>query len=457
FIALVLSAGTGFAQYDGAWSGTTSQNKSISFNVASNAFTSLSFGGQISGAGCSANFEVTVTYSTPRAISGNTISLVSTTSAPGAVSHNVSGTFTSATTAGGTISFTLNSIPGVASCSGSGSATWSATRSGGSAPPCSYSISPQQNTSVPPSGTNGSVTVTGSPSGCAGNWTASSGASWLTITSGGGGSGAGPSTVNYLVAPNGTGSQRTGTLTIAGNPFTVTQLAATPTLTLSHVLAVIGSTPGNFGSFFKTSVQLHNRTSAPISGRLVYHPAGTSGTSSDPFLGYSLAPGQTIDYTDLLPAMGLGGLGTMDVMATAGQAPHIVARIYNDAGAAGTTGMSIEAIAVNDVLQAGDEGLILAPIDPLNTRLNIGVRTLSEGVSVMVRVIDRSGMTRTTLSKSYPGTFFEQVSSASFTGLTLNASDTIIISLNSGRAVFYGAATDNTTQDPSIQIARPEF
>lgn len=452
-LLIACSGGTAFAQYDGAWSGTTSQAKPISFNVASNAFTSLTFGGRVSGVGCSADFQTTITYTTPRAINGSTISLFSNTTAPGTVSYSVNGTFTSPTTASGSISFTLNPIPGAPSCSGSGSGTWSATRSAGPTPSCSYSISPSQHTNVPSGGGTGSVTVTGTPSPCSGNWTAASNASWITITGGSSGSGAGPATVSYSVAANTTGSQRSGTLTVAGRTFTVTQLAAATGMTLSGTLFVIGSTPGNFGSFFKTAVQLHNPGLSAISGRLVYHRAGVAGSGADPFLDYSLSPGQTLDYADLLPAMGLSGLGTMDIM-TSGAAPLLVARIYNDAGSAGTTGMTIESLSVDDFLRPGDEVRILAPIQPSSSRLNIGVRTLSEGASVLVRVIDRNGVTRTSVARSWPGTFFEQVSSSAFTGLTLDASDVIVISVNSGRVIFYGAATDNTTQDPSIQIPK---
>ena len=54
--------------------------------------------------------------------------------------------------------------------------------------------------------------------GCA--WTATSHESWITITSGASGSGNG--TVRFNVADN-SGKKRTGTLTIAGQTFTVEQ------------------------------------------------------------------------------------------------------------------------------------------------------------------------------------------------------------------------------------------
>ena len=54
------------------------------------------------------------------------------------------------------------------------------------------------------------------------SWTASSNASWITITSGASGSGNG--SLAYSFAAN-TGDSRTGTLTIAGQTYTVTQEA----------------------------------------------------------------------------------------------------------------------------------------------------------------------------------------------------------------------------------------
>ncbi|HEX8335451.1 MAG TPA: M36 family metallopeptidase, partial [Pyrinomonadaceae bacterium] len=82
---------------------------------------------------------------------------------------------------------------------------------------CSYSISPSS-ASVAAAGGSGTVSVTAG-AGCA--WTASSNASFITVT--GGASGSGNGTVSYSVASNPNSTSRTGTLTVAGKTFTVTQ------------------------------------------------------------------------------------------------------------------------------------------------------------------------------------------------------------------------------------------
>ncbi|MGB7923425.1 MAG: YCF48-related protein [Pyrinomonadaceae bacterium] len=85
---------------------------------------------------------------------------------------------------------------------------------------CHYSISPT-NQSFGIAGGTGSINVTAG-SGCA--WTARSDDNWIAITSGSSGSGNG--TTDFLVLPNLSASPRTGTISIKGQLFTVTQTGA---------------------------------------------------------------------------------------------------------------------------------------------------------------------------------------------------------------------------------------
>lgn len=81
---------------------------------------------------------------------------------------------------------------------------------------CSYSISPASS-SYQAGASAGSVTIACSPD-C--GWTAVSNSSWITLTSSTGGSGNG--IVAYSVDAN-TDNSRTGTITIAGQTFTIDQ------------------------------------------------------------------------------------------------------------------------------------------------------------------------------------------------------------------------------------------
>jgi hypothetical protein len=115
------SGTSGGGSFNGTWSGTTSQGKSISFTVTNNLITNVSVGWRASG-GCTVDGDSSVTYTPGRPITGNSFTL--TLSGP--QGFTINGTFNSSSSASGNASFTFNQpFP---PCSATGSATWSATR-----------------------------------------------------------------------------------------------------------------------------------------------------------------------------------------------------------------------------------------------------------------------------------------------------------------------------------------
>jgi Putative binding domain, N-terminal len=114
----------------------------------------------------------------------------------------------------GSIAFTVGAVTGAARSGTISVAGTQITVTQGSG--CAFSIAPTSG-SVPAAGGTGSVAVTTAPD-CA--WTATSGASWITVTAGASGTGNG--TVQYSAAAT-AGGPRSGTLTIAGQSFTVSQ------------------------------------------------------------------------------------------------------------------------------------------------------------------------------------------------------------------------------------------
>ena len=101
-----------------------------------------------------------------------------------------------------------------------GGQIFTVTQAAGPVVNCTVSLSTSSQAFVAAGG-SGSVAVSVG-SGC--GWTASSSAAWLTVTSGANGSG--PGTVAFSVAPNAGSSQRSATLTIGAQSFTVTQTGA---------------------------------------------------------------------------------------------------------------------------------------------------------------------------------------------------------------------------------------
>ena len=94
---------------------------------------------------------------------------------------------------------------------------------GGSGGLCTYSLSPSS-ASVGPGAASGTFSVTATAS-C--TWSATSNVSWLTSSSSGSGNG----TASYSVAANTGSTPRTGTITVGGRSFNVTQGATNATTT----------------------------------------------------------------------------------------------------------------------------------------------------------------------------------------------------------------------------------
>lgn len=89
----------------------------------------------------------------------------------------------------------------------------------GVAQTCTFTLLPS-NKSFAYKGASSAVKIKATGTGC--SWTATSNNSWITIKSGSTGSGK-TGSVSYSISTNTSSSQRTGTMTVAGQTFTVTQ------------------------------------------------------------------------------------------------------------------------------------------------------------------------------------------------------------------------------------------
>jgi hypothetical protein len=236
---------------------------------------------------------------------------------------------------------------------------------------------------------------------------------------------------------------------------------ATAAMPVARILTAVASAPGAGGSFFKTSVQLFNQYPSTLSGRLVFHRAGDTAASDDPGMNITIASGETLSFPDVLEAMGLSGLGTLDIlMPNASSSPLIVARVFNDAGEAGTSGFTQDVISPNEtgllgrVLTAGDSGYLILPSDTEAFRFNIGVRMLSVGGWVQFVVYDANGDQVADVARTMDAYTFVQTEATGFLGVDLPPGGSIRVRPTAGSVIVYGATVDEVTQDPSIQFAR---
>ncbi len=175
-------------------------------------------------------------------------------------------TLTATPTTGSTFTGWSGACTGTGSCTVSMTAAQNVTATFANA--CSYTLNPAS-ASVMATASTGSVSVISS---CA--WTAASNASWITITSGSSGSGNG--TVAYAVAVNTGTTGRTGTLTIAGKTFTVTQVSG------STVAVPVCSLRANPSSIIAGGSSTLTATCSPSATSYIWTGgscAGTTGSS----------------------------------------------------------------------------------------------------------------------------------------------------------------------------------
>lgn len=226
---------------------------------------------------------------------------------------------------------------------------------------------------------------------------------------------------------------------------------------LASVLPVAGSAPGSQGSYFKTSMQAYNPGTTAYTLRLVFHPGGASGGSGDPSKTVTIPAGSVLYYADLLPAMGVAnGLGSVDVFIPTGETRKLATtfRVYNDGGAAGTSGFNEDLVPFNKFFTSGATLLLNCPPDPSKFRFNVGVRSLADGASMTATLRNSGGAVVKTVTKTYPANFFEQKSLDAFLGgASVSGNETLTLQMTAGEAIVYGATVDNLTSDSSAGIA----
>ncbi len=217
---------------------------------------------------------------------------------------------------------------------------------------CTYSLS-SSSASVGPGSGNAAVNVLAT-SGC--SWTAVSNASWLTITAGSSGSGDG--TVDYSFAANAGDIALSGTLTIAGQTFTILQAAP------SAPLAFYPLTPCRIAD---------TRVGSGFSGAFGAPSLVGGATRSFPILQSACnVPSTAQAYSLNITVVPQGGLGYLTAWPTGSQTP-VVATLSSQNGvvvanaalvSAGTDG-AVSLFASNNTDVVIDiNGYFAPPTDP---------------------------------------------------------------------------------------------
>jgi hypothetical protein len=223
----------------------------------------------------------------------------------------------------------------------------------------------------------------------------------------------------------------------------------------TQVIVVAGVAQGQGGSLFKTDLFFSNLRSRRSAGRLVFHRAGVTGSSSDPSFPFSVEPTGSVTFPNFVgTSLGLSNVvGSIDVYTTVGfEPPAVTARIYDDPGTGGTKGFTVDALKVEEALQTFQNAALFTPISN-NYRMNIGIRTLAAG-EIQFLHLSAGGASRAFVTKNYPADYFIQDSAAAVTGVQPQPCDHIVVYSQQTAFYAYGSIIDNANNDPSLQVAR---
>ncbi|HEX3577016.1 MAG TPA: hypothetical protein VHY33_00515 [Thermoanaerobaculia bacterium] len=221
---------------------------------------------------------------------------------------------------------------------------------------------------------------------------------------------------------------------------------------LVGVIPAVGSVQGANGAAFRTTFQSTNEGDSPMKVGYTYHPSKTAG-ASDLSTTLAIAPHAT-NSTDILSAMGVTGLGSVDVFS-ATWSPLVTAHVYNDTGN-GTNGFIEPMISVREAIRDGGRFRLVIPTDTVNYRTNIGSRSLSSTAHVGCYLYDSAGQQiGNPILKDYPANYFEQVTLQEFIGATTAIPPAGNLDCQTfGDVIFYSSVTDNKTNDSAIYVAR---
>jgi hypothetical protein len=217
------------------------------------------------------------------------------------------------------------------------------------------------------------------------------------------------------------------------------------------VVPIVGSTRGLNNASFKTSLRLGPAPASSV-GKIVFHPAGRAGSDDDPSIPYRLERGQTLQFDDIVAAIGQSGLGSLDVIQTF---PFVVpvtsvfpveARLFNEA-AAGTYGTFESPVLPVDAFKPIDWNVF---VPSSRFRVNIGIRTLTQA-HVTFFLIAADGVITEKVADYAPDYVFLDAADHFF-GKPVNPGDSIVINVTGDNviAIPFHTFTDNSTNDPAV-------
>ena len=222
-------------------------------------------------------------------------------------------------------------------------------------------------------------------------------------------------------------------------------------LTRRAIVPIVGSTRGANGSFFRTSLEMRS-TIGNQHGRIIFRPAGTKPSDSDPSVRYAFeGTGLLLQWRDVVEATGASGLGSLEIVPDDSSEPIIPAtriRLYQE-GEAGTFGTYTAPVYPFDYLTPV-QFTVQMPAD--GARVNLGFRTLGSAVTIKAILYDSVGRIRRFHDIGLPANYTVMDSISAIMGGHVDPGERVVF-LPAGSVIGFHTLTDNQTNDPALFIA----
>ena len=332
---------------------------------------------------------------------------------------------------------------------------------------CTYTLTPMTATTAYTAGA-GSVLVSGSPSGCIGSWSLGSWGAWLTSPAPSSGSGSASVQVNFSYGANPNPTARTANILFmvsggasfpSGNTYTLTQGPASGPST-TFIIPSTAHSPGANGAFYTSNVTVTNlaSTATTFSFKFLNHDIdGRSG----PTLPFSLSPGSSIRYMDVLGTVfsQVNAYGAIQVQSSSQSLVVQVETTTPAACSGGAFGDAMAALGQLDYVSFGTSRSIPGIEEDDAFRSNLILTNATESsLDIQLRLYGANG---TLLGVLTPPTFqpleMRQISriAGAITGNSLTLGTLVIqVDTPGGSVASFLSRVDNLTNDPRTLLPR---
>jgi hypothetical protein len=210
---------------------------------------------------------------------------------------------------------------------------------------------------------------------------------------------------------------------------------------------------GAEGSFYRTDVDLNNSGDRPVEYELLWLPRGHANTDPMRSETFTLGPGRSARYTNLLAevfGMGTDSLGAVLIRASR---PGLLAtsRTCNIATGkgAGTFGQDMPAVSINDFIQPNERRRILFASENEDLRFNVGCQSGSDRpILVHLDLFDDEGSLLDHVRMVLPAWGNNQLNRVFADFMPVNGYVDVWSDTAGALFTCYGSVVDNLSNDP---------